>query len=106
MYYLDKTGLSHLWSKIKSTFAMKKTQTVSLSSSGWTLSGGVYVQTVNVSGVTVNSIVIVASSPGNAKVYGECGVKCVSQTSGSLTFNADTKPTVSLTVNIVNLGDV
>ena len=106
MNYLDKTGLSHLWSKIKSTFALKKTQTATLTSSGWTLSGGVYTQTVNVSGVTINSIVIVSSAPGNAKVYGECGVKCVSQTFGSLTFNADTKPTVSMTVNIVNLGDV
>ena len=106
MNYLDKTGLSHLWSKIKSTFALKKTQTATLTSSGWTLSGEVYTQTVSVSGVTINSIVIVSSAPGNAKVYGECGVKCVSQASGSLTFNADNLPSADLTANILNLGDV
>ena len=78
---------------------------ITLTSSGWTLSDGVYVQTVSVSGVTANSVLIVASDPGNSNVYGKCGVKCVSQTSGSLTFNADTKPTVNLTVNIINLGD-
>lgn len=78
---------------------------VTLTSSGWTLSGGVYVQTISVSGVTTNSVLIVASAPSNSKVYGECGVKCVSQTAGKLTFNADNKPSVNLTANIVNLGE-
>lgn len=105
MKYLDYNGVSRLWSKIKSTFAQKKTQTVTLTSSGWTLSGGAYVQTISVSGVTANSILIVASAPSNSKVYGECGVKCVSQTAGKLTFNADNKPSVNLTANILNLGD-
>ena len=106
MNYLDKTGLSHLWSKIKSTFALKKTQTVTLPSSGWTLSGEVYTQTVSVSGVTANSIVIVTPDISNGESYSEYGVICVSQGNGTLTFNAYLLPGVSLTVNIVNLGDV
>lgn len=105
MNYLDKTGLSHLWSKIKSTFALKKTYTAILTSSGWTLSGEVYVQTVGVSGVTANSIVIVTPDISNGEKYSEYGVMCVYQTSGSLTFNAYLLPGEDLTVNIINLGD-
>lgn len=168
MNYLDKTGLSHLWSKIKSLVsgylpltggtltgnltgkyivgtwfqttattdlgktppkvavidssgwiytrtpeellsdmggASKNKSSFSLTSSGWATSGSIYTQTVNVSGVKSTSIIIVSSAPGNSDLYGQCGVKCVSQGSGTLTFNATTKPTSDLTVNIVNLGD-
>lgn len=103
--YIDKTGLSYLWSKIKSTFAQKTARAITLTTSGWNLSGDIYVQTVSVPGVTANSILIVSSTPGTSDVYGECGVKCMSQASGTLTFNADTVPGSALTVNIVNLGE-
>ena len=79
--------------------------TATLSSSAWTLSGEVYSQTVNVSGVTATSIVIVSPIPGDSKTYGQCGIIAMSQGSGTLTFNADTIPSVDLTVNVVNLGE-
>lgn len=105
MKYLDNTGLNHLWSKIKAIFALKKIQTVSLTTSGWTLSNGVYTKSVSVSGVSVNSIVIVAPSPTSSENYGDCGIQCTGQGSGTLTFTALITPTSSLTVNVVNLGD-
>lgn len=105
MNYLDKTGLTYLWNKIKSTFALKKVQTVSLATSGWTSSSGVYTKSVSVSGVTANSIVIVAPAPASRVVYGDCGVQCTGQGSGTLTFTALSTPTSALTVNVVNMGD-
>lgn len=104
MDYLNKSGLSYLWAKIKSTFALKKIQAITLSTS-WSGSGSPYSQTVSVSGITANSIVVVSPTPASAETYAQCGVYCSAQASGTLTFVADTKPSANLSVNIVNLGD-
>ena len=105
MKYLDDNGFTYLWSKIKNKFAEKNTQMITLTSSGWTLSDGVYSQTVNVSGVTANSIVIISPTPGSYALYGDSGVYCISQASGKLTFNASASPGSDLIINVVNLGN-
>ena len=103
--YLDKTGLSYLWSKIKTTFATKSVRSVTLTTSGWSASGDAYVQTVNVSGMTANSVVLVTPDVSTGDSYSEFGVMAVAQASGTLTFKAYLLPNVSLKVNILNMGD-
>ena len=103
--YIDKTGLSYLWSKIKSTFATKIVRSVTLTTSGWSASGDVYVQTASVSGMTANSIVLVTPDVSTGDSYSEFGVMAVAQGNGTLTFNAYLLPDVSLKVNILNMGE-
>lgn len=70
--------------------------TAVLSVEGW--SGNA--QTVSVSGVTENNLVIVAPNPGNHAAYAEANVRCISQESGKLIFACDSVPSEALTVNI------
>lgn len=58
-------------------------------------------QTVSVSGVTDNNIVIIVPAPANYTEYHGCGVYCSAQGSGTLTFKATTKPTAALSVQIM-----
>ena len=58
-------------------------------------------QTVNVTGVTANNIVFVSPAPASATEYGQCGIVCTAQGSGTLTFECDSVPTNDLTVNVV-----
>lgn len=70
---------------------------VVLSLSGW--SGEL--QTATVIGVTADSAVVVAPSPGSAKAYAEAGVLCTAQGTDSLTFSCENTPTAALTVNVL-----
>ena len=58
-------------------------------------------QTVSVSGVTSDSIVLVTPAPASYTVYHGCGVFCSSQGDGTLTFSAVNKPETALTVQIL-----
>lgn len=98
--YLDTSGVSSLWAKIKSKFAQKNTGTVTLTSTGWSSN----IQTVSVGGMTTTATVVVSPDPTSASVYSQCGVLCTGQASGTLTFKCTTTPTTNLTVNIVNMG--
>lgn len=69
---------------------------ITLSATAWSNN----LQTVNVTGVTTSNLVIVAPSPDNATPYGEAGVICLSQASGTLTFKCDSTPSQDLVVNI------
>ena len=73
------------------------TQSVSLASGSWSS----LTQTVSVSGVTSNNIVLVTPAPGSYTAYHGSGVYCSAQGSGTLTFKAVSKPTSTLTVNIL-----
>lgn len=59
-------------------------------------------QTVSVSGVTANSLVAVAANPtkDNYNACNECGVRCVSQSNGSLTFECEYVPTTQIIMNV------
>ena len=56
---------------------------------------------VNVTGVTANSIVWVAPAPASWDVYTTAGVYCSAQGSGTLTFTSAKTPTANMTVNVV-----
>ena len=60
--------------------------------------------TLSESAVTSSSYVLASPSPNSADNYALYGVKCVSQSSGSLTFTARETPAVDLTVNLL-IGD-
>lgn len=79
------------------------TYTGTLTASGWTLTGGVYVQTIAVNGVTAGSILFVGPFSGDFKMYGQYGVRGVTNSTNSILFHADEKPPEDLVVNIVKL---
>lgn len=58
-------------------------------------------QTVNVTGVTANNVVMVSPSPVSATEYAQCGILCTGQAAGTLTFTCTSVPTNDLTVNVV-----
>ena len=75
--------------------------TRTLSASGWSASN---TQTVNITGLTTSSTVIVSPDPTSMDDYVSAGVKCTAQAAGYLTFTCDTVPTANLTVNILVVG--
>lgn len=70
-----------------------------LSSSNWSGSTAPYTQTVSVSGVTETNGVLVSPSPSSSNAAGSSSVSCISQSSGSLSFQALTIPSENLTYN-------
>ena len=73
--------------------------TATLSHSGWSQSGDVYTQTVNVSGVTASGPVIVSPQPAAFLAYSEAQVYASAQSAGKLTFTAVFRPDADLAVN-------
>lgn len=75
-----------------------KSATVTLSANAWSGNS----QTINVSNVTVSSLVTVAPVPTaqNRTAYLESGVYCSAQGAGTLTFTCEDVPSVNLNVNI------
>lgn len=59
------------------------------------------IQTVSVTGVTANNVVMVSPSPVSATEYAQCGILCTAQAAGTLTFTCTSVPTNDLTVNVV-----
>lgn len=76
-----------------------KTTTATLTTSGWSNNQ----QTVDVEGVTVDNMVIVTHSPDSYDNYKNYCVRCIAQSSGTLTFKCDVTPTVKITANIAIL---
>ena len=84
--------------------ADKVKSTVTLLQASWVLnSDSYYYQTVNVSGVKSDSIILVGADKSNIDAYSEAGVVCTGQGNGTLTFRSNTGKTV--TANIVNMGE-
>lgn len=79
--------------------AKHKTATVTLTSSGWSSNQ----QTVSVSGVTASNTVIVTHAPASYANYVNCGVRCLAQAAGKLTFACNSKPSANITVNVLIL---
>ena len=77
-----------------------KPVSVTLSASSWSN----MTQTANVSGVTINSTVVVTPAPVSHSAYGEAGVYCSAQANGTLTFACTDTPKTNLTVNVLILN--
>ena len=81
----------------------KATTSVSLSAYSWSASAP-YTQTVSASGVTASNTVIVAPAYASQAHYNDCGVGASAQAAGNLTFTAQSKPSATLTVNVLILN--
>lgn len=70
---------------------------VTLTAAGWNNNQ----QTVAVAGATPNNVVIVSPSPADHASYGENGVYCTAQGTGTLTFACESVPLAAIVVNVV-----
>lgn len=100
--FLDKTGLSYFWNKIKSYINSYgiKLRTVTLTASDWTNN----TKTVAVSGVVSDqdkqAIDVAAADKNSADVWAEAGIWCSNQGENSLTFSCETVPTSDIFLNV------
>ena len=58
-------------------------------------------QTVSINNATATNTVIVGSLPNNHTEYAECGIRCVSQGKGTLTFTCDNVPSINIQANVI-----
>lgn len=77
----------------------KVNTTITLTAVGWSSN----TQTVSVTGVTVDGVVMVSPDPTDQSAYTSAGILCTAQAAGSLSFSCDTVPSGDLSVNIVML---
>lgn len=114
MAFLDETGLSYLWMKIKNYIDDKLSAgsggsytKVSVTFDGlmWdSQSDGSYVQTLTVSGVTATNDILVAPISTHADVYEEMGCSAIAQADNSVTFRCYDPQDVNVTVDIIILN--
>ncbi len=90
--------------RLGNTKADKISQTVSLSSTGWTLSSGVYTQTVTVNNLAETDLVFVTPTVASADAYANASIMATAQSTNALTFRS--KTAVAVDVIIVNMGTV
>lgn len=84
--------------KIDTNYQLKHiATTATLTTSGWSSNA----QTVSVTGVTTTNTIIIGPAPTSVTAYGESGIYCSAQGSGTLTFTCATAPSSNLTVNVV-----
>lgn len=99
--FLDKAGLSYLWSKIAENFSeIPKCNTVTLEVSAWSNNQ----QTVTVNGILddeTKQIIHPTPSSASKEAYDNAGISCVSQATNSLTFSCKEVPSTNLTVYVV-----
>lgn len=78
---------------------IKLNATVTLTAGGWSNNA----QTVSVAGVTTSCTVVVSPAPADFVAYGEAQIRCTAQGSGSLTFQCESAPSQSVSVNVLIL---
>lgn len=76
-----------------------ETATITLSVNNWTDN----TQIVSVSIVTSDCIIIISPAPDSQDEYSSCGIKCTSQSDGSLVFSCNSIPSINIDVNIVTI---
>lgn len=84
--------------------ADKKSQTVTLTSDGWTHSGEVYTQTVSVKDIAETDLIIVSPTVSSATAYAQNSIICTTQGVNQLTFQSN--GVVAVSVIIVNMGTI
>ena len=73
--------------------------TITLAAADWSSN----TQTVNVTGMTADGVVMVSPDPTDQSAYTSAGILCTAQAAGTLTFTCDTVPSGDLSVNVVML---
>lgn len=98
------TKIMHNWEEYEVWWGWYSTVIVTLTS-GWRSNNS---QTVNVTGVTADSTVIVSPEPNSISDYTDCGVYCSGQWNDTLTFSCSSTPTNNIVVNcvVMNEGNV
>lgn len=108
--FLDKTGLSYFWSKVKNYVDNKVSESgassvkavlITLSASAWDEN---FEQTVSVPGILADEskqLIQPVAMVNSKDVYADSGVSCISQAENSLTFSCSNMPTSDLSVYIV-----
>lgn len=87
---------------LKEEKADRKTYSATLSASSWTLTSGFYYQSINISEMSANDVVIVSYDATNIDACANAGLVCVEQSAGTLKFRSNTAET--LKINVVNMG--
>ena len=82
--------------------AKSQAKTASLTVAGWDSTAKT--QTVNVTGVTANSNIIVTPAPASHEAWGTAGIRATAQASGTVTFTCATVPTEAITAQILIVG--
>lgn len=77
----------------------KVNTTITLTAAGWSSN----TQTVNVTGMTADGVVLVSPDPTDQADYTSAGIICSAQAAGTLTFTCSTTPSADLSVNVVML---
>ena len=127
--YLDKSGLSYLWSKLKALLANKADKvhthaqsditglstslggkqdkivmvSVTLPVASWAGSAAPYTQTVTVNGILADETAqAIWPSPAlsSATAWGEAQIMATGQAANAMTFSAKKKPTGAITVHV------
>lgn len=78
--------------------------TVTLTAGGWAATSSGYTQTVEVSGMNETKSVIVQPTIDSDTDYSAAEIRCTAQATNQLTFTAVTKPTTSIAVNVMHMG--
>lgn len=71
---------------------------------GWTAYGDKVRQVASVAGVTADNNVVVSPAPSYRDSYVEANVQAVSQGVNTITFEADTVPSIAMYANVIILG--
>jgi hypothetical protein len=84
--------------------ASPKNEVVTLTTSNWVSSNGIYTQTVSVVGMSATKTAIVQANEESGDDYTNTGIKCTAQANSSLTFTAEKLPTKDVLVNVSHFG--
>lgn len=85
--------------KIPTNTMTKVNTTATLAAANWSSN----TQTVSITGMTADGVVLVSPTPANQSAYTSAGILCTAQAAGSLTFTCDTVPSTDITVTVVML---
>ena len=107
---LKKTETGTEWADESGGGGSSTTQTITLLTSGWAQSGNRYSQTVNVTGVTASTPVVLVdvalsgadlgADAASLEAWGIVSANNVTQGAGTLTFYALSVPSVNIPVNV------
>ena len=84
--------------------ALPNSTIITLSSTGWTESSGVYTQSVTLQGMTETKTVISQANAETTEAYVASDIKCTAQSTNSVTFTATNLPTQNIKVDFVYFG--